>query len=41
MFHLKISNKIGHQLNMNNLIVQDEELNISVEKVVYIYNYLS
>jgi len=41
MFHLKISNKISHELNMNNLIVQEEELNISDEQVVYIYNYLS
>ncbi|KAL4097405.1 hypothetical protein QTP88_022191 [Uroleucon formosanum] len=40
MFHLKISNKISHELNMNNLIVQEEELNISDEqtKVLVLLN---
>ncbi|XP_060863531.1 uncharacterized protein LOC132940124 [Metopolophium dirhodum] len=29
IFHLKISNKISHELNMNNIIAQQEEINIS------------
>jgi len=41
MFHLKISNKISHEINMNNLIVQEEEINNSDKQVVYICNYLS
>lgn len=34
IFHLKISNKISHELNMNNIIVQEEEINISDKQVV-------
>jgi len=36
MFHLKISNEINHKINMNNLIVQEEEINISDKQVVYL-----
>jgi len=41
MFHLKISNQINHKINMNNLIVQEEEISISDEQVVYFCFYLS
>lgn len=37
MFHLKISNEINHKINMNNLIAQEEEINISDKQVVYFY----
>jgi len=41
MNHLKISNQINHKINMKNLIVQEEEINISDEQVVLFCIYFS